>query len=240
MRCLLSTTSNEVAGPCAAADCSGGDAGPCRRRHAAVAPVTAVAAGERVRRCGAASVKMNALQTATTVIASVALALFALAEVLLAMPVAWWLYLSLIPLFAAGLLRRQPGAAQFLRLVALIVIVAGMAALYFVPWSSRKPFLRDLNSIRPGMSEAEVRRIMGRYLEGTGWPAPYGGTPDGRGTLNILGSGATHATGTSPNGQMTIADSLVFRHSNDGAFNSDWGIVTLKDGKVTAVSFSPD
>ena len=174
------------------------------------------------------------------VIASIALALFALAEVLLAMPLVWWLYLSLVPLFAIGLLRRQPVAVQRSRLAVFIAVLAALAALYFVPWSTRKPFLHDLYSIRPGMTEADVRRIMGRYMEGTGWPAAYGGTPAGTGTLTDLGTGATHATGSTPSGQMTIKSSLVFRHSTDGAFNSDWGIVALKDGKVTGISFSPD
>ncbi len=174
------------------------------------------------------------------VIASTALALFALAEVLLAMPVVWWLYLSLVPLFAVGLLRRKSGAAQRSRLAVFVAVLAAIAALYFVPWSTRKPLLHDLYSIRPGMTEADVRRIMGRYMEGTGWPAAYGGTPARTGTLTDIGTGATHATGTTPNGEMTIESSLVYRHSTDGAFNSDWGIVALKDGKVTGVSFSPD
>jgi hypothetical protein len=90
------------------------------------------------------------------------------------------------------------------------------------------------------MTEADVRRIMDRYIEGTGWPAVYGGTPAGTGTLTDMGTGTTHATGTTPTGEMTIQHSLVFRHSTAGAFDSDWGIVELKDGKVTGVSFSAD
>ena len=183
---------------------------------------------------------MKVIQAAITVMASLALGLFAFAEALLAMPVAWWLYLLLVPLFAFGILRRQSASVQTRRLAAFAALVAFIAALYFVPWSTRKPFLHDLYSIQPGMTEAEVRRIMGRYMEGTGWPSPYGGAPEGTGTLTDLGTGATHATGTSPSGQMTIESSLVFRHSNDGSFNSDWGIVTLKDGRVVGVSFSPD
>jgi hypothetical protein len=112
--------------------------------------------------------------------------------------------------------------------------------LYFVPWSSRKPFLHDLYSIQPGMTEADVRRVMGRYKEGTGWPAAYGGMPAGTGTLTDLGTGSTHATGTTPAGEMTIQDSLVFRHSTDGAFDADFGIVTFRNSRVVEVSFSPD
>lgn len=180
------------------------------------------------------------MKTTLTIAAPLALALFAFAEVLLAMPVAWWLYLPLVPLFGLGILRRQSLAAQWSRLTAFLAIIATIAALYFVPWSMRKPFLRDLYSIQPGMTEADVHRIMGRYMEGTGWPAIYGGTHPDTGTLTDVGTGATHATGSTPTGEMTIKSSLVFRHSTDGAFNSDWGIVILKDGKVTGVSFSPD
>jgi hypothetical protein len=183
---------------------------------------------------------MNAIRTVVTLSASLALALFALAEVLLAMPVVWWLYLLLIPLFAFGIVRRQPASVQPRRLAAFAGVVAFIATLYFVPWSSRKPFLHDLYRIQPGMSEADVRRIMGRYREGTGWPAAYGGNPAGTGTLTDLGTGATHATGTTPTGEMTIQNSLIFRHSTDGAFDSDWGVVEFKDGRVTGVSFSAD
>jgi len=39
-------------------------------------------------------------------------------------------------------------------------------ALYSLEWTTRKPFLRDLARIRAGMTEAEVRGIMRRYMEG--------------------------------------------------------------------------
>ena len=180
------------------------------------------------------------MQTALLVTAAIALVLLALVELGLAFPVAWWLYLSVLGLFAVGLFRRQPLAKQRTRLTAFITLTAVIAALYFVPWTSRKPFLRNLYSIRPGMTESEVRRIMGHYIEGTGWPATYGGTPPGSGTLNDLGTGTTHATGSTPDGQMTIEGTLVFRHSTSGAFDSDWGIVAFSNGRVTGVSFSPD
>src|SRR5687767_12941112 len=126
------------------------------------------------------------MKPALVVIATIVLVLFALAEVLLAMPVVWWLYLALLLLFAIGLLRWQPVAARRSRLTVFVAVVGAIATLYFVPWSTRKPFLHDLYSIRPGMTEADVRRIMGRYMEGTGWPAAYGGTPAGTGTLKDL------------------------------------------------------
>jgi hypothetical protein len=166
-----------------------------------------------------------------------ALAFFACAELLLAMPVAWWLYVLLIPMFAFGLHENGevPGQRGSWKHFGVAMVL--VAALHFVPWTSRKPFLRDLHRVQAGMTESEVRLIMGRYAEGTGWPAmPEGGS----GTLTDLGSGGTHRTKVSTNGDLALRDALVFRHSTDGRFNSDWGIVKLDEGRVTGVSFSPD
>jgi signal transduction histidine kinase len=175
-----------------------------------------------------------------TTLAATALALFALCEVGMAYPVAWWLYLCLIVAFAGGLIRPVSVRSQLARIGALVAVMAVTATLYFVEWTTRKPFLRDLDRIRVGMTEAEVRQIMGRYMEGTGWPAILGSSTNAPGTLNIVGSDSQYSTETSPSGQMVIRDSLVFRHSNDGAFNSDWGIISLSGGKVVSVEFSPD
>jgi hypothetical protein len=46
----------------------------------------------------------------------------------------------------------------------LALFLLAMVALHLVPWSSRKHFLRDLNSIRAGMSLAEVERLMNPYV----------------------------------------------------------------------------
>ncbi len=154
-----------------------------------------------------------------TIFCFTALALFAFAEILLAMPLAGWLYLVLPPFFAVALLRWRPESRRTFRLATFMMVMAALAALHFVPWTGRKTFLRDLYTIRPGMTEDQVRRIMARYIEGTGWPAP-GGSAAGESLL--------------------LPGSLVFRHSNEAAFNSDWGIVALKDGKVSDVRFSAD
>jgi hypothetical protein len=174
-------------------------------------------------------------------IAGIALALFALWEVGMAYPVAWWLYLSVAVAFACALIRPAPVRSQIRRLGVLTALLVFIAVLYFVDWTTRKPFLRDLARVRVGMTEAEVRRIMSHYMEGTGWPALPGSSPtNGPGSLNIVGSGSQYSTETSPSGQMAIRDSLVFRHSNDGAFNSDWGIISLSSGRVVRIEFSPD
>jgi len=67
------------------------------------------------------------------------------------------------------------------------------------------------------MTVEEVRRTMTGYTEGTGWDDP------GR-----------------PREELHIQGALVFRHSNEPEFNSDWGIVWIANGRVTKVEFSPD
>ncbi len=168
-----------------------------------------------------------------------ALAAFAFYENVWGTPVEWWLYVPLIVLFAVGLLRRQSLLEQRSRILALIALMAAMAVIHTAPLNGLKPFLRNLYSIQPGMTEVDVRRIMGQYPEGTGWPVIYGGNPPGTGTLNDLGTGDAYAAGSTPDGELTLNDSIVFRPSAEPG-DSNWGIVTFKDGKVTGVSFSHD
>ncbi len=111
------------------------------------------------------------------------------------------------------------------------VLCLALTILYAVPWTSRKPFLRDLDRVSVGMTPLEVDKIMAPYIRGTGWPrnpfvevrSPSSGTID------------------APRGaELQIADSVVFRHSNEAAFNSDWGVVTFRNGVVSKVDFMPD
>jgi len=181
------------------------------------------------------------MRIALITIAAIAVALFAWCEVGLAYPVAWWLYLSVGVAFAVGLIRPVPVRGQLPRLGALAALLAVISVLYSVEWTTRKSFLRDLARVHVGMTEAEVRRIMGRYLEGTGWPAsPFDRSTNSSSTLTVVGSGSQYSTTSSPSGEMVIRDSLVFRHSNDGAFNSDFGIVSLSSGRVVSVEFCAD
>ncbi len=129
---------------------------------------------------------------------------------------AWWFYVLLAAPACILLLLRFRLRELPLRLLACSLICFFAATLYndgFDP--RRKQFLRDLDTIKLGMSESEVRRIMGDYSEGTGWNFP---------------------AANGPAQELTIQDSIVFRH-NDSA---DWGIVTFKDGLVSNVQFSPD
>lgn len=174
-------------------------------------------------------------------IAGFALVLFGLCEIGMAYPVAWWLYLSVAIAFAAGLIRPVSLRSQIARIGALVAVIAAIVTLNLVEWTTRKPFLRDLDGIRIGMTEVEARRIMGRYMEGTGWSAnPFDTSTNATSTLTDVGNGSQYSTTTSSSGEMVTQGSLVFRHSTDGAFNSDWGIVSLSNGRVVRVEFSPD
>jgi hypothetical protein len=165
---------------------------------------------------------------------SVGFAVFA--EVLLAHPLPLWLYGILGALSVAPVIllpnRLTVGAA--------VLVVGCLLACLLVPWTSRKPFLQRLHTIRPGMTESQVRQIMAGYKEGTGWPAAPGQHIGTAGTLQEVGSGASFRTTTGTNGNLALAESLVFRHSDDARFNSDWGVVGFKDGRVVRVEFLPD
>jgi hypothetical protein len=175
------------------------------------------------------------------ILSVLALPFFVLCELVTPFLVPWWLYFLAAGAFAAGVIRRGPLRVQRARVCLVAAVVAIIIALYFVPWTSRKPFLRDLARVNPGMTESEVRRIMARYMEGSGWPAlPGGDTSNAPGTLSIVGSKSTFSTETSPSGKIAIQNALIFRHSNKGEFNSDWGIVSFSNGIVVSVEFSPD
>jgi len=107
------------------------------------------------------------------------------------------------------------------RLALLLTFAVAVAGVRWVNWNSRKPFLRDLYSLRVGMTPSQVEAVMGKYLKGTGWPANAGEDPTARGELSFPGT-------------------LVYRHTNKGWGNSDWGMVEFSDGQVVKVDFSPD
>lgn len=147
--------------------------------------------------------------------AALLLAPCAFLEVGVGMPVPLWVYLPLGIAAAGGVFPWRACRERPARLAAAVVVALAVAGLYLVPWTTRKPFLKRLDSIQPGMTEADVRRRMRGYMEGASWTTPEGGA------LGVQGA-------------------LVFRHFNAPAFNSDWGVVYFLDGRVTRVEFSPD
>ncbi len=118
--------------------------------------------------------------------------------------------------------------------------VAGMLAyalMVYFAWSTsgntRRPFLRDLYSIRPGMTVSQVRSKMSRWFEqeskSTAHMDPVTGRSVSRSAMWVGGSGLSNGTGT-----------LIFQHSHSKEFGGDWGMVGFSNGKVVGVTFSPD
>lgn len=105
----------------------------------------------------------------------------------------------------------------------LAAFLVWLPILHLVEWSSREPFLRDLHRVQAGMTPQEVEAIMEHYIRGTGWPA------------SGLAEGALAATG-----ELRLKGCDVYRHSNRGEFDSDWGIVCFEAGRVANVEFSHD
>jgi hypothetical protein len=102
--------------------------------------------------------------------------------------------------------RRSPAT-----LVSLVLFVAVVGGIWAVDWNSRKPFLRDLDRVRPGMTVAEVDAIMARYER---WPVDLGTT----------------------SAQQTVS----YRHTTAAWGNSDIGLIMLDAGRVVGVTFLPD
>ena len=107
------------------------------------------------------------------------------------------------------------------KILILLLFVAVVFSVRFVDWNSRKPFLRDLYSVKEGMTPAQVEQIMGAYMNGGGRPL------DGPDTE--VDEGGEIVTGT-----------VTYRHTDEGWGDSDWGVVTFEDGRVVEVEFLPD
>lgn len=127
-------------------------------------------------------------------------------------------YAAFWVLVGALLLHGRPLREKALILLLFLLVVFSVR---FVDWNSRKPFLRDLYSIKEGMTPAQVRRIMGDYMTGGGRPIDSPETEfDARGEI---------LTGT-----------VTYRHTNEGWGDSDWGVVTFENGRVVKIDFLPD
>src|SRR5438067_1407705 len=103
------------------------------------------------------------MRTLILFIASLATLILALDEVFVGYPPPGWAYPLMALLWAAGLLRRRPLAQQRKAVVALGAIGLSLVVIHFVPWPTRDPFFADLFSIRPGMTPAEIEKIMARH-----------------------------------------------------------------------------
>lgn len=109
------------------------------------------------------------------------------------------------------------------RWIAFGLLLLVIAALPIVPWTSRHRFVKDLYSIKPGMTVAQVEAIMERYNH----------VPDARPNTRHLPSGEW---------ELIRSDLAIYRHAggDDAGFNADAGSVNFKSGRVVDVEFLPD
>lgn len=130
------------------------------------------------------------------------------------------IYGSIVSLLFLPLLLR---GKSVIRWVVFGLLLLGITELLFVPGTSRQRFVKDLRSIRPGMTIVQVEAIMGRYNS----------VPD-----------AVPNTQRLPSGELILIrrDLAIYRHAggDDAAFNADGGTVNFKNGRVVDVEFSPD
>ena len=167
----------------------------------------------------------------------IALGLAAFWEILGAMCVPGKVFIAYGLFWTAVLLPFLLWRPSVLKIRIYMLFLAALIILHAVPWNSRKVFLRDFDKVRVGMTVEEVEAVMGKYMKGTRWPA---GPSTTRQVLTEVGTGISMKTYETPTGELGIQDSVVYRHSNDWAFNSDWGIVQFQEGRVVWKDFTLD
>lgn len=115
-----------------------------------------------------------------------------------------------------------------------ILPAAFSSASDFRFYDSRYTFLADLDKVKIGFSKNDVEKIMGKYFKGTNWPA------SGK-QITIPGTKREKfEVDTTKTDQLTLKYCDVYRHSNEGKYDSDWGIICYKDGSVDYVDFAAD
>jgi hypothetical protein len=154
------------------------------------------------------------------------LSIFLIMDVTYSVSVYWQfvaIYAAFCVLVGLLLLVDSPKREKLL-ILGLLVIV--LFSLRFVDWNSRKPFLKDLYRVQEGMSLEQVEEIMGEYMGGACCPAE---------PLALSGG-----DGPGEPEQIEPPDRLVYRHTDEGWGDSDWGEVHFENGRVAKVRYLPD
>ena len=135
----------------------------------------------------------------------------------------WWVFMALT--LCAALIAALPRAPTRVRVVKVGVIAAAAVVISRIDWTIEKKFLRILQTIEPGMTEAQARALMVDFPEGTGWPR----NPFDESAVTV-----------DAGDELRVPDHLIFRPTSQPG-DSNWGVVKLgADGRVASVSFSPD
>ncbi|MBW3622541.1 MAG: hypothetical protein KY468_03930 [Armatimonadetes bacterium] len=183
------------------------------------------------------------LQAAALFLALFALLMLALMEAMASYLVPGFVYLAFALTFSLvyRLLFWRPSKKQ--NYTVLLTLFTFLAAMHFIPWSPSKPFLKRLAQIEPGMTVAQVEGIMHGYLRGMGskWEIPP--PPPGQGpalSYEYTDPARFNEWIRQNGGRARFKGDLVYRHSNDGAFDSDMGFVNFRKGRVVKVRFMAD
>jgi hypothetical protein len=123
--------------------------------------------------------------------------------------------LAAVPIWGFNLERSRP-----IRVAWICAVVLMGAGICVFADGTRKSLQRDLARIRMGMTQTEVKRIMIRWIPGTGFPA------------NPL---------TGEKGELSLPQAMVYRPTNEGWGDAEWGIIRFDaHGKVAGIDYSPD
>jgi hypothetical protein len=103
------------------------------------------------------------------------------------------------------------GRSRAVQLALPLLVVLLVLMVQLINWDSRKPFLRALDRIEPGLTVEQVDTLMSGYLRSPARP------------------------GTS--GDSSV---IAYRHTDEGWGNSDIALITIINGHVTSREFLPD
>jgi hypothetical protein len=149
-------------------------------------------------------------------------------------PIARWYYFA-AAFVVVGLIAVRPAFAAASRSRALIicgVFAVGIIGTVGAPWTSRDFFLMDFQQLRPGMTQEQVSTAMQKYMNGTGIQNLPG--------INTIHAGAQAFRNDADSAMLKPRGCEVYRHSNEGLWNADWGTVCYEAGRVVSTEFSPD
>lgn len=121
-----------------------------------------------------------------------------------------------------------------LLLITLLWPFACLADNEFRFYDTRHAFLADLSKLKVGYTKEQVEKIMGKYLRGTNWPA------SGKDITIPDTKRKKFEVDTSKTDQLTLKNCDVYRHSNEGKYDSDWGIVCYQNDLVEYIDFAAD
>lgn len=149
-------------------------------------------------------------------------------------PPVWWHFLAFGLGWLALLLPLARRAPRRAALVASGVFLLVLAGGFGAPWNSHDRFLKDLAGVRPAMTQGQVQNAMAGHIRGI---TPASGPGDDRVGVGV--DGRTYHVAPQ-DGRLDIEGCDAYRHSNEGQWEADWGIVCFESERVNTVQFAHD